>query len=143
MFTLVRRAALASTVLLSVAILPSRSEAQGVLDELSDSSIVLMARQGMTVKQFRTGALSADENTTLTLTMPAGKTGSVMAVCDQDCSDIDLVVRSGGQEIGSDLLADDAPVVMIENRSGPMSVEVRMVSCSVAPCAYRVILFVN
>ncbi len=143
MFSLVRRVIAVTAVLTLASAAPSQVHAQDVMDTQADSAIALLAGQGMTLKQFRVGGLSQGASAEFTLTMPAGKTGIVMAICDGDCSDLDLRVTSGSREVGSDLEPDDAPMVMLENVSGRLTVKVEMAACSVAPCGYRLMLFVN
>jgi hypothetical protein len=65
-----------------------------------------------------------------------------VAVCDNDCSNIDLRVRSGNRAIGEDVLADDVPVVQAPAGLGrPLSVDVIMTTCTVNPCVYGVAVF--
>jgi hypothetical protein len=143
MFSLVRRVVAVTAVLLAASVVPSQAQAQNVLDTQADSAISLLAGQGMTLKQFRVGGLAEGASSEFTLTMPAGKSGVIMAICDGDCSDIDLRVTSGSREIGSDLETDDTPMVMVESFSGRMTVKVEMAACSAAPCGFRLMLFVN
>jgi len=86
------------------------------------------------------GRLKDDESTTLTVTLDAGKDYVFWGVCDQDCSDIDLVLYdSNGDEVDSDVLSDDQPVVNVSpSREGRYRVKVSMVTCSAEPCRYGV-----
>lgn len=68
--------------------------------------------------------------------LQAGATYSVVAFCDEDCSDLDLEVRtSGGQVVGSDFRDDDNPVVNVTNAAGGAYV-IRniMADCAAEPC---------
>lgn len=143
MFSLVRRVVAVAAVLLLAGVVPSQAHAQNVLDTQADSAISLMTAQGMTLKQFRVGGLAQGASSEFTLTMPAGKAGIIMAVCDGDCSDLDLKVTSGSNDIGSDYEPDDAPMVAVQNFSGRMTVKVEMAACSAAPCGFRLMFFVN
>ena len=143
MFTLVRRLALVGAAVLLAALAPTQAQAQDVLEVQSDSAIAMMAARGYQLKQFRVGGLAQGASREFTLTMPRGKTGIIMAVCDGDCSDLDLKVSSGSRQLGEDVEPDDAPVVGIEGHSGPMTVRVEMATCSVAPCGFRMMFFVN
>lgn len=86
----------------------------------------------------RTGLVGAGEAGRFSLTLEPGSYGGV-AVCDYDCSDIDLVVYDpDGTMITSDVLEDDVPVVEMEvtGKGGSHTFEVRMVSCATASCGY-------
>ncbi len=143
MFTLARRFTLAAATVLLAAVAPSQAQAQDVMEIQTDSAIAMMSARGFQMKQFRVGGLAEGAGRDFTLTMPAGKTGIIMAVCDGDCSDLDIKVTSGSRQLGQDIEPDDAPVVGIENYSGPMTVRVEMAACSVAPCGFRMMFFVN
>ena len=60
----------------------------------------------------------------------------IAGACDEDCSDLDLVVRNTNAEVlGSDQLEDDAPVVVLEGvPAGSYQIESRMAACSAEPC---------
>ena len=60
----------------------------------------------------------------------------IVGVCDEDCSDFDLAVKNMDAEVvGSDLLADDAPIVILENaRRSAYQIQSIMADCSMDPC---------
>ncbi len=64
-----------------------------------------------------------------------------VGVCDGDCSNLDMRIRSGQRVIGEDVLADDVPVVQVQSGSRPFDVEVIMTACSANPCVYGVAVF--
>ena len=65
-----------------------------------------------------------------------------MGACDEDCSDLDLVVTTGAEEAGADRDADDEPSVEFNvKRSGDFTVRVEMYACSQNPCRYGVDVF--
>lgn len=61
--------------------------------------------------------------------------------CDRDCRDLDLRLFSpGGEEIDTDLLGDDVPVVSTTPwQSGRYRVEVIMAHCAIEPCGYELL----
>lgn len=65
-----------------------------------------------------------------------GKTYWVIGACDEDCSDFDLEVKdANAQVVGSDVLEDDAPMVVLENvRGGSYQIQSIMAACSADPC---------
>lgn len=86
------------------------------------------------------GRLDDDATTNLNVTLNAGKDYVLWGVCDQDCSDIDLVIYdSDGDEVDSDLQTDDKPLLhVVPSRNGRYRIKVSMVSCSANPCRYGV-----
>ena len=71
--------------------------------------------------------------------------GSYMAiaVCDDDCIDLDLfVIGPNEEEIGSDVELDADPIVTFDvTRPGQYTVGAAMESCKVADCAYSIQIF--
>jgi hypothetical protein len=86
------------------------------------------------------GSLDDDESTNLTVNLERGKDYVMWGVCDQDCTDIDLVIYdSDGDEVDSDLESDDKPLLhVIPGRDGRYRIKVTMVTCSAEPCRYGV-----
>ncbi len=86
------------------------------------------------------GRLDDDANTFLTLNLESGKDYEIWGVCDQDCSDIDMVLYDeNDNEIDSDLLVDDKPVVeVIPRRTGRFRIKVMMATCTANPCRFGV-----
>ena len=64
----------------------------------------------------------------------------LVGVCDQDCSDMDLVIYDpNGNEVDNDLLDDDNPVLQLAPRNdGRYRVKVSIPACSANPCRYGV-----
>jgi hypothetical protein len=88
----------------------------------------------------RTGSLDEDERESQDLSLQAGNQYMMVAVCDNDCSDIDLrLYDSSGDQVDVDIEMDDTPVVEISpSRSGNYRLDVIMVTCSTEPCFYGV-----
>lgn len=86
------------------------------------------------------GRLDNHASTDLTLNLDGGKAYEIWGVCDQDCSDIDMVLYDdNGNEIDSDLLDDDKPLVQVTPRhSGGFRIKVTMAACRANPCRYGV-----
>lgn len=73
---------------------------------------------------------SASEGMTLT-----GGTYRFKAICDDDCSDIDLELRdSQGRMVDSDTLSDDLPILTFTVPAGRYTARLTMASCSWEPC---------
>jgi hypothetical protein len=67
-----------------------------------------------------------------------GSEYGITGACDEDCSDLDIVVEdANGNVMASDEADDDFPVVFFTPRSGGnYTVNVKMYSCSQQPCYF-------
>jgi hypothetical protein len=88
---------------------------------------------GPRMGQAREGATQA-----FTIPLQSRRVYALVGACDRDCTDLDFrLFDPNGQEVGSDLAADDAPMVRL--RAGPAGryrLEVIMVTCATNPCAF-------
>lgn len=77
------------------------------------------------------------------VTLHTGYEYRIVAVCDNDCSDIDLrLFDENSNEVATDVAMDDQPVVQVAPRwTGAFSARVFMASCAVAPCYYSAQLY--
>ena len=94
--------------------------------------------EGMTLADQRTGLVEADAEHRFTLELGAGSYAGV-AVCDYDCTDVDLLVYAAdGTTVSSDLLEDDVPIVEFDILKGDVTYEfmVRMVECTTPSCGF-------
>lgn len=94
--------------------------------------------EGVQLVDERTGLVEAGGDTRFSLNLGPGSYAGV-AVCDNDCSDIDLTVQdAAGSTVASDVLADDVPVVEFEiaKGGGTHYFEVDMVSCATSSCGF-------
>ena len=130
--------AFAAALLLAAA--PAQSQ---VVETQLDSAVTLMAREGFVPMGLpSTGSLEAGESASFEMHMDAG-TYMILGVCDRDCSDLDLVLRSrGGDEVDADREPDDVPMVRATiTTAGTYVLAVEMHSCSVEPCGWGVRMF--
>jgi hypothetical protein len=83
------------------------------------------------------------ENETYTLSLDSGNSYKIIAVCDGDCGDLDLVLRDNNRNlIDSDIEADDRPIVSVTPRyTGRFRLEVRMANCKVNPCRFGIVIY--
>lgn len=90
-----------------------------------------------------TGSLYKGYYQTKTLVLDAGVQYAITAVCDIDCTDIDLVVLNRfDTRIGADVETDDRPVVVVQpTETARFQVRASMVSCFDEPCAYGIGVF--
>jgi hypothetical protein len=133
------------SALLGVSLIASSAHAQDQWERVVRSQLQQVGaaseRNGYTMAtEVYQGRLDDDATTSLNVTLQAGKDYILWGVCDQDCSDIDLVIYdSDGDEVDSDLQTDDKPLLRVVPQSnGRYRVKVSMVSCSANPCRYGV-----
>jgi Caspase domain len=86
--------------------------------------------------EMLSGYLKAGESESVDIWLDAPGDFKVVGVCDNDCSDVDMVLFGpGGEQLVEDLLVDDVPVLEFQaNASGNYRLEIRMVTCSIEPC---------
>lgn len=143
MFTRTTRRALPFLLaLLALGTMPVAARAQSVIEQLTTSATEMMTKSGMTRRSTHNGSLRQGETTDITIKLAAGQQIVIAGVCDEDCSDMDLRVIQNSTTLGEDILDDDAPMVALQNfAGGTVTVRVEMPACSVAPCAFRVMVF--
>lgn len=89
------------------------------------------------------GKLDDDDYTYYTFTLKSYWTYRITAVCDGDCSDIDLVLYDENDNmIDDDLETDDYPIVGCKpSWTGKFKLKVKMVNCRVNPCGFKIAIF--
>lgn len=99
------------------------------------------AQQGLSPTAANYGQLAAGRSQSFNFNLAAGP-AVIIGLCDENCSDVDLIVRdASGREVGSDVLEDDAPVVILESAAaGRYAVEVQMPGCT-SNCNWGVRLY--
>lgn len=77
------------------------------------------------------------------LNLERGWSYRIYAVCDKDCSDLDLCLYDeNGNEIGCDKKTDSLPVISASPRwSGRFRLWVKMYDCKINPCQFGVAIF--
>ncbi len=91
----------------------------------------------------RVGSLNNEQTVSIPITLEAGREYRMVAVCDQDCFDLDLALLDPeGETLTSDVLDDAIPILAhIADSTAEHSVEVRMIACGLEPCAFRLASF--
>jgi hypothetical protein len=90
-----------------------------------------------------TGRLYDGGREDVRVNLRAGQAYVITAVCDADCSDLDLkLFDQYGDEVDRDLRSDDTPIVQAApSRTGEYTLRVLMPSCSAGPCRYGVAVY--
>ena len=84
------------------------------------------------------GSLDEMEEEDVWISLRRNQSYAILAVCDEDCSDIDLYLYDeDGDQIDTDTSIDQEPVVRVTpRRNADYRVRVRMYSCDTEPCYY-------
>lgn len=130
-------AAVASLPLAAPHALHAQSYAQVVWDQLQ-TAYRAADDQDYALRNYVIGGLAASGTDSWTFALAAGRQYMVIAACDNDCSDVDLVVKNEkGETVASDLSDDDVPVVIFKPEAeGRHTIEVKMYACSEEPCYF-------
>ena len=85
------------------------------------------------------GSLEEGEDEEFEMRVRAGQTYIFVGVCDENCSDLDIVITDeDGDELESDVELDDTPMVVLEaKQTARITVKVSMAGCS-DDCHYGV-----
>ena len=105
---------------------------------------VTAAREGYRLNErLLVGSLQGGHLATLDLTFQRGVDYLLVATCDADCDDVDLVLREEqGREIAADRDSNDLAVLRVPGgHTGLHRLNIPMASCSANPCRYGVAIF--
>jgi hypothetical protein len=86
------------------------------------------------------GPLNTGESESVVIPMVAGTTYDVVGACDEDCSDLHLLVSTAsGNDLAVDRSSENLPVLRFRPRaSGSYRVRATMAACRVNPCWFGV-----
>jgi hypothetical protein len=116
---------------------------QQVIDYLAESYDQAI-EYGFALGEAKGGSLRQGSSEVHKITFRAGKTYLINGACDDDCLDLDLILRRAGSttHIDRDIDLDSFPAILYTpSRTEALEVVVRMVSCSENPCRYGVAVF--
>lgn len=84
--------------------------------------------------------LDNGDSDSFSFTLEKGKSYKVISVCDNDCSDIDMVLYDeNDNEISKDTKEDSMPIVEATPKwTGDFRLDVKMHSCRTSPCYYGI-----
>jgi hypothetical protein len=108
--------------------------------QLENASKRLSDRGYDQTHETQIGSLRDDENESFSLTLHSGTSYALVGVCDNDCSDLDLVLYDAdGDQVDSDVQTDDVPIVRVTpSETMRYRVKVLMPSCKTNPCWYGI-----
>lgn len=88
-------------------------------------------------------SLDDGESETFTIDVDGGKDYRMIALCDEDCDDIDIYLENvNGDVLDEDTSLNDAPIVSLTSKGeSRYRLRVRMYSCSLEPCYFAIGVF--
>lgn len=124
----------------------AEAQTSDVVTRQFDVIVGRLAKNGYRENRSRlSGTLRQGQQTTYTVDLQQGARYLLAAVCDGDCSDLDLALYDdSGNLLDDDTETDDVPIVNVVPRwTGRFRVTVKMHACSVNPCAFGLGVFRN
>ncbi|WP_018632863.1 hypothetical protein [Neomegalonema perideroedes] len=115
----------------------------GQVNALLDRAQERLEQSGFLLQHRQVSAVDSDSNWDSEAYLEAGGRYAVVAVCDVDCSDVDLqVTDSAGSEAASDYSVSDTAFARFEaSETGSFGIQVRMYGCQAPACYAAVALF--
>jgi hypothetical protein len=119
---------------------PAHAQPEVVARQVSDTDSIMRERGFLPDDDVVMGTLAAGADEEFELVLDNGADYMVVGVCDNACSDVDLVLTDqGGTEVESDRMTDDKPVLArIGEAGGTFVLAVEMASCGSSTCHYGV-----
>lgn len=135
--------ALASAALLAPGAARAQSRWRDQVNTQIEQASKVLRERGFEKTDTYDGSLDNEAAESLTLALRAGRQYAVLALCDNDCSDLDLrLFDATGKEIDADIEDDDNPVLTVApEHDGKFRLKIIMAKCSTSPCFYGVGLF--
>ena len=108
-----------------------------ILENL-DSAQRIMGLSGGSLRHEGSGGLDEGEEIGFALRLTPGAVYRIVAVCDRDCSDMDMWAEGGPDEIlGEDFDPRSIAMLLIQApASGAVTLHASVAACSAEPCAY-------
>ncbi len=130
---------------LAAVLAPNKALAQqsSVYDQLVAISELMLNEGYSKSHDFEVDYLNEDETDSYNITLRKGVTYKIVAVCDNDCEDIDLCMwDENGNQIDCDETEDDYPIMEVTPRwTGTFSFRVTMYDCGNNPCYFGIAVF--
>jgi len=128
-----------TALVLAPAALPAQRWERQVQDRL-ERAIAAIGSIGRSAVVTRTGTLNQAEAATLDAPAEQGRPYALVAVCDDDCSRLQLtLINENGSEIATDRRSENLPTLRFTpERAMTYRVRVVMDGCSWSPCWYGV-----
>jgi hypothetical protein len=133
-------------VLLALTALPASAVTQGnrwerqVRAQLDRTVAALQKSSPGSGRLLTVGPLNTEESESLVIQLQSGTTYEIVGACDEDCSDLHLLLStSSGDDVAVERSSENLPVLRFSPRaSGAYRVRVTMAACRVNPCWFGV-----
>lgn len=133
-------------VCVALTALPASALTQGkrwerqVRAELDHTVAALQRSSPGSARILTVGPLNMEEHESLVVQMQAGTTYDIVGACDEDCSDLHLLLSTAaGNDMAVDRSSENRPILRFKAReSGSYRVRVTMAACRVNPCWFGV-----
>lgn len=111
-----------------------------VQDQLQRTIATLGVRGSAHAAATKTGVLNAEESEWFAVTLSGGVSYSIVGVCDNDCSKLQLVLTTPDRnELATDRRSENFPVIRFTpTETRLFRVRIVMEACQVSPCWYGV-----
>ncbi len=116
---------------------------QQILDRLGQVEQAFVAQGFQQIAAPVSGQLPQGQFASVPVNLQAGGDYRIIGVCDNDCSDLDLVLYDENNNvISQDNLTDATPIVSVAPQwTGAFTVNAVMHNCTVQPCYYALVLY--
>ena len=124
----------------------AQSYAQQVWDQLQvHYKAVAKNSTDWVLQNYVMGSLRVDGTDGWTFPFRADREYIITGACDNDCANVDLVLKDpDGKVVAEDAKADDTPVLVLKGaRDGKYTIEVTIKSCKASPCYFGFGVFVK
>lgn len=129
-------------VLVALTALPASALTQGkrwerqVRAQLDRTVAALQRSSPGSARILTVGPLNTEESESLVIQLQFGTTYEIVGACDEDCSDLHLLLSTAsGNDMAVDRASENLPVLRFRPRvSGSYRVRVTMAACRVNPC---------
>ena len=119
-------------------------QAQDVVDsQLSRINELMIGDNYQKTHDFEYDWLEDDESDNYYIELSQYYDYKIIAVCDQDCEDIDMkIYDQSGRLLDEDVAEDDVPIVEVTPRAnGRYRVYLKMYDCDVEPCKVGIAVY--
>jgi hypothetical protein len=134
----IRSALFCLLLVVAPAPLAGQDYADQVWNQLQEDYAMYVEADDFFLKNYIIGALNSGRTDSWTFTLDQGTGYAITGACDEDCTDLDIVVEdANGNVVARDEADDDRPIVEFSpNRSASYTVNVKMYSCVEEPCYF-------
>ena len=97
------------------------------------------SRGGGQTRVLNVGPLNTDESDSIVVELNPGKAYDIVAVCDEDCTGLHLLLGTAKNDVAVDRSSENLPVLhYAPTQAGSYRIRVTMAACRVNPCWYGV-----